>query len=88
MRELNFDKDGKSNSQEAMYVFWGELNDLTAEKWKKFNFKTSLHSLSFSNVLFDALEIPIVKGESNITMHQLLRLLYIDQESPTKTHFL
>lgn len=88
MRELNFDKDGKSNSQEPMYVFWGELNDLTAEKWKKFNFKTSLHSLSFSNVLFDALEIPIVKGESNITMHQLLRLLYIDQESPTSSLFL
>lgn len=87
-RELNFDKDGKSNAQEPMYIFWGKFEDVDAEKWKKFNFKISLHNLSFSNVLFDALNIPIVKGDSNITMHQLLRLLYIDQESPTSSLFL
>lgn len=87
-RELSFDKDGKSNSQEPMYIFWGKFDDVEEVKWKKFNFKTSLHSLSFSNILFDALDIPVVKGESNITMHQLLRLLYIDQESPTSSLFL
>ena len=31
--------------------------------------------------------MPIVQGDSNITMHQLLRLLYIDQESPTSSLF-
>ena len=34
------------------------------------------------------MDIPIVKGDSNITMHQLLRLIYIDQESPTSSLFL
>ena len=31
--------------------------------------------------------IPIVKADCNITMHQLLRLIYIDQESPTQSLF-
>lgn len=39
-------------------------------------------------MLFNTLEIPIVKGDSNITMHQILRLIYIDQESPTSSLFL
>ena len=32
--------------------------------------------------------MPIVQGDNNITMYQLLRLLYIDQESPTSSLFL
>jgi len=38
--------------------------------------------------MFDNLDLPIVKGDSNITFHQILRLLYIDQESPTSSLFL
>jgi predicted Zn-dependent peptidase len=38
-------------------------------------------------VLFDNLGLPIVKGDNNITFHQILRLLYIDQDSPTSSLF-
>lgn len=31
------------------------------------------------------MQMPVVQGDNNITMHQLLRLLYIDQESPTQS---
>jgi hypothetical protein len=31
--------------------------------------------------------LPIVKGENNVTIHQVLRLLYVDQESPTNSLF-
>lgn len=87
-RELNFNEEGKANAQEAMYIFWGKLEELSSEKWLKYDFRTTVNKVSFSNLLFDALEIPIVKGDNNITMHQILRLLYIDQESPTSSLFL
>lgn len=87
-RELNFNEEGKANAQEPMYIFWGKFEDVLPENWKKYDFRTTVNKVSFSNVLFDTLEIPIVKGDSNITMHQILRLLYIDQESPTSSLFL
>src|SRR5690606_31376011 len=57
--------------------------------WKIFPYKSSENVLSFSNVLFNALEFPEVKGDldSNITMHQILRLLYIDQETHPQSLF-
>ncbi|NDV84799.1 hypothetical protein D0T87_22895 [Bacteroides sp. 51] len=87
-RELNFNEEGRANAQEPMYIFWGKYEEILHDQWKKYNFSTNTNNISFSNVLFDTLEIPIVKGESNITMHQILRLLYIDQESPTSSLFL
>lgn len=87
-RELNFNDEGKANGTEPMYIHWGKLEDLSDDNWKKYGFNTTTNSISFSNVLFNALEIPIVKGDSNITMHQILRLIYIDQESPTSSLFL
>ena len=65
-RELNFNEEGKANAQEAMYIFWGKLEELSSEKWLKYDFRTTVNKVSFSNLLFDALEIPIVKGDNNI----------------------
>jgi len=87
-RELNFNEEGKANGLEPMYIHWGNLNDISDNNWEKYGFNTTVNNISFSNVLFDTLEIPIVKGDSNITMHQILRLIYIDQESPTSSLFL
>ena len=74
-----------------MYIYWGTYKEaikVSIEgQWHKFPYKMS-DKVSFSNVLFDQLDIPVVMGESNITMHQLLRLLYIDQDSPTNSLFL
>lgn len=87
-RELNFNDEGRANGMEPMYIHWGKMEDVSDDNWKKYGFNTTPNSISFSNVLFNTLEIPIVKGDSNITMHQILRLIYIDQESPTSSLFL
>lgn len=74
-----------------MYIYWGsyaEAIKATVDgQWHKFPYKVS-DKKSFSNVLFEHLDIPIVVGDNNITMHQLLRLMYIDQDSPTSSLFL
>ncbi|NQY08655.1 MAG: hypothetical protein HRT71_03970 [Flavobacteriales bacterium] len=91
-REINIsDKTKKANAQESMYIYWGSFKDLEnseiEHEWHKYGFSTYPEKKSFSNVLFDNLDIPIVQGENNITFHQLLRLLYVDQESPTSSLF-
>jgi len=78
------------NAKEPMYLFWGsmtELNTVDVISWEKYGYNRTKDKKSFSNILFDLLEVPIVYGENNISMHQILRLLYVDQNSPTSSLF-
>lgn len=72
---------------QPMDIFWGTTSDslvVPASSWERYPFKISESKRSFSQVLFKLLDLPELKGESgaNITMHQLLRLAYSDQETP------
>ena len=89
-REIVFNADGLGNKFQAIEFYWDkyEIAKQNIEGWQKYNFSKNGDTKSFSEILFDNLEIPIVKGDNNITMHQILRLLYIDQESPTNSLFL
>ncbi|RTZ01959.1 AAA family ATPase [Flavobacterium sp. GSP6] len=89
-REIIFNSDGIANKLQSIEFYWNEYENakLNIEGWQKFNFSKTDDKKSFSEVLFDNLEIPVVKGDNNITMHQILRLLYIDQDSPTNSLFL
>lgn len=86
------EKTNNINSRIAMHFFWGDYdeskNPPQNKYWQKFQYNTTPDKRSFSNVLFELLELPEVKEENNITIHQILRLLYIDQESPTSSLFL
>ena len=79
------------NSRIAIHIFWGNfeesLNPPPQKYWQKYEYNTTPRKKSFSNVLFEILNLPEVREENNITMHQILRLLYIDQESPTGSLF-
>lgn len=90
-RNLEKDEKGNINKLSSLYFFWDKmdvaLNPPENQYWQKFGYQTTQKRKSFSNVMFESLSIPEVKGDSNITMHQLLRLLYIDQESPTSSLF-
>lgn len=90
-REVEVNKNGNVNDKSPIYIYWGNLieshNPPPDKIWSKFGFNTTDNTKSFSNVFFDNLSLPIVKGDSNITMHQVLRLLYVDQESPTNSLF-
>lgn len=90
-RQIELDENQKVKSRMSIHFFWGSYeesrNPPPDKHWQKFGYNSYTETKSFSNVIFDNLNIPIVKGDSNITIHQLLRLMYIDQESPTSSLF-
>ncbi|MES2514717.1 MAG: AAA family ATPase [Bacteroidota bacterium] len=90
-RHIEKDDEENINPKAPLYIYWGTLEEsrnVTQDKgWQKFGYNTIDSKKSFSNVLFENLGLPIVKGDNNITFHQILRLLYIDQESPTSSLF-
>lgn len=72
--------------QRPISIYWGPIEDALnsgPEKWEKYPFKRSELKISFSQALFNALELPQAQGDgaSNLTLHQLLRVLYADQPS-------
>ena len=95
-RYLEKTDDGKRvNKKASMYIYFGPIEDvlnleplnLEPETWKMFPYNTTANRRSFSNVLFELFGLPEVKEGSNITMHQILRLIYLDQESPLSSLF-
>jgi hypothetical protein len=78
----------ESAAQQGLQIFWGTLDD-SKDAWKVYPFRRSANKESFSQVLFRALGYPDIPGEAgaNITMHQLLRMLYVDQTTPIDKMF-
>jgi len=76
---------------EPMSIYWGnyEASKNDSSNWQTYPYKQTTNLISYTNVLFNALGFPEVKSDtdSNITMHQILRLLYIDQDTPTQSLF-
>ena len=88
-RYLEKRDDGKVNGYTPMYLYFGTMDEALADSngWQKYGYKTTAERRSFSNVLFEIMGLPEFKADSNITMHQILRLIYLDQESPLSSLF-
>jgi len=71
----------------AMHIFEGTLEEALKDsgKWLRFPNKRSDSTQSYSQKLFSLLSLPSHKTDEakNLTMHQILRLMYIDQLSET-----
>lgn len=85
------EKSQKINARIALHIFWGDIEEAQkppiSKFWQKYEYNNTDKKTSFSGVLFELLKLPEVKEENNISIHQILRLLYIDQESPTSSLF-
>lgn len=87
------DEGDRCKKDIPMYIYFGGIDDYKAdqrhksEKWHKYGYRSSSETRSFSNVLFQMMGLPEFKADSNITMHQILRLIYLDQESPLSSLF-
>lgn len=90
--KITLKREVQGNAQKPLQIFWGDFDSAisaNSTNWQIFPFKRSENKESFSQTLFRALEMPELRGESgsNITMHQLLRLMYSDQETTTSELF-
>jgi len=76
-----------ATGQRPMAIFWGNLDDAQSssiDAWTTYPFRSSANKESFSQILFRSLGLPEVLREdlsSRITMHQVLRLIYVDQKT-------
>lgn len=79
-------------SMQPMSVFFGdfEASQISgSDGWQRFPYKRYGDRESFTQVLFRMMAMPEVpaEAEANITMHQLLRLMYVDQMTPVDRIF-
>lgn len=76
---------------QPMSIYWNNYEEAKKDSinWQTFPYKQNVNTVSFTNAIFNALEFPEVKSDSdsNITNHQILRLLYIDQDTPSQNLF-
>jgi hypothetical protein len=81
-----------SETGQPMDIFGGPFDaSLKAPRseWIKYPYRRSANKESFSQAIFRLLAIPEVASDvsGNLTIHQILRLLYSDQLSPVETLF-
>lgn len=72
---------------QEMSIFFGTFDEAKAsavEGWRVYPYRRTSDTESFSEALFSTLKMPETLGEASghITMHQILRLIYIDQITP------
>jgi|CZKS01.1.fsa_nt_gi hypothetical protein len=83
--KVTFRRQIESEKLRPMNIFWGDFEKAAASQteWKIFPYAGTGTKESFSQVIFTAAGIPEVKGElsAKVTMHQMLRLVYVDQKT-------
>ena len=79
---LSIKRDINDEGTPPIFLFWGKIDEATITSWERYSMKRSNERESFSQIIFRALNIPDSNITDNLTMHQILRILYIDQLSP------
>jgi hypothetical protein len=79
-------------SFQPMSIYYGNFEEAIKSRndgWKVYPYKQTDNYKSFSNVLFEILGYPETRADTDnkITVHQILRLIYIDQDSPIQNLF-
>jgi hypothetical protein len=68
-----------------MAIFWGSFEKAESSQtdWQLYQYSATSGKESFSQALFHIAGIPEVKGQlaARVTMHQILRLMYVDQKT-------
>lgn len=76
-----------STGQERIQFFDGDMEKAlqSLEGWQKYPMRRNSDTHSYSQQMFELLNMPRHKtdDDKNLTMHQLLRLMYVDQLSST-----
>jgi hypothetical protein len=89
---VTFRREISTSGQQPMDIFAGEFSEAfeaAQHRWLRYGYKTSESRESFSQAVFRLLDIPEVSSDlsGNITINQIMRLLYADQLSPIEDIF-
>ncbi len=89
---LTFKRSVTQGGKQPMQIFYGAYEEAIKSNfdgWMNFSYSQNENRESFSTAIFRALEFPEVRSENDnyITLHQILRLIYIDQLSPVENLF-
>ncbi|CAM3694523.1 AAA family ATPase [Halomonas casei] len=86
-KPFTFRREIVSSGKSAMYLFEGTIDAALASgsNWFRFPYARSSDTHSYSQEIFNLLGLPSHKTDEskNLTMHQILRLMYVDQLSET-----
>ncbi len=82
---LTFRRQIEQEKGRPMSIFWDSFDSAQGSQteWQLYPYAGTSAKESFSQVVFRAAGIPEVKGElsARVTLHQILRLLYVDQKT-------
>ena len=85
---LTVKREITDSGKSPMLFFEGTIDESQqdAENWQRFPSRRSSEKHSYSQQLFEMLGLPQHKTDDskNLTMHQILRLIYVDQLSATE----
>lgn len=81
-----------AQTRRPMSIFYGDFETAhasAADGWQIYPYQRYQDRQSFTQVIFRLLDMPEVPAETeaNITVHQLLRLMYVDQMTPVDRIF-
>ncbi|NKK77658.1 hypothetical protein [Rhizobium leguminosarum] len=84
-------RDISKTSMQPMWIYFGPIEGAlqsATDGWNRYPYARYQDRDGFSQILFRAMEMPEVPSDdANVTMHQLLRLLYVDQMTPVNAIF-
>ena len=85
-RRVTLKRQISEERKRPMYIYLGKLAEAEAsafQGWEQYPYQRSKYKLGFTQRLFLELGMPEAQGEgaSNLTMHQFLRAIYVDQLS-------
>ncbi|HEI8864630.1 TPA: AAA family ATPase [Serratia odorifera] len=81
-----FKREISTEIMRPLSIYWGDMTSALkagVHEWELYPFKRSESKISFTQAIFNALGMPLAQGagSSNLTLHQVLRVLYADQPS-------
>lgn len=80
-------RDVNESGQAPMFIYEGKLSAASKDSinWTQYSSRRSNQRHSYSQQLFEIMGLPRHKNDddANLTMHQILRLLYVDQLTAT-----
>lgn len=84
-------REVETSGRPAMHFYQGGFDEAMSRRadWRRYSATRSSNNESFSQVMFHLLGLPEQRTEAqqNITMHQILRLMYLDQMTPVDQIF-